>query len=61
MPEIKTTLSYGAIQALRNAVRGGRVSYFLGKALRSCKVQFNKLYEKVGGCQISRKKASRNT
>ena len=47
----------GAIQVLRNAVGGGRVSDFPEKALRTCTVQRYWRYEGVGGCQISTKKA----
>ena len=42
-------------------VGGGRVSDFPEKTLRRCMVQLYWSYEGVGGCQISRKKALRNT
>ena len=48
-------IQYGAIQVLRNAVEGGRVSDFTEKSLRRCTVQRYYRYEGAGGCQISRK------
>ena len=53
----------GAIQVLRNAVGGGRCQISLKKPLckRRCMVQRYQRNERVGGCQISRKKALRNT
>ena len=46
---------------LRNADGGGGCHIFQGKVLRRFKVQCYYRYEGVGGGQISRKKALRNT
>ena len=53
---------YGAIQVLRNAVGGGRVSYFCEKK-RYEYVQFNviSITRGLGGCRISRKKRKSKT
>ena len=46
-------LSNGAIQVLRNADGGGRVSDFPEKSItRTCTVQHYLRYKEVGGCQF---------